>query len=110
VRVRSGGEPGVPGEVIDGGVVVAGGSAAGSAGEGRAERGSAWPVMSSRWVVREHCLAASDGLQIDPICAPHLIGAAGPAAAHIRRISSASPLLFRYCPRVPPALSSGGAR
>jgi hypothetical protein len=39
--------------------------------------------MSSRWVVREHCLAASDGLQIDPICAPHLIGAAGPAAAHI---------------------------
>jgi hypothetical protein len=31
--------PGVPGEVIDGGVVVAGGSAAGSAGEGRAERG-----------------------------------------------------------------------
>jgi hypothetical protein len=30
----------------------------------------------------EHCLAASDGLQIDPICAPHLIGAAGPTAAH----------------------------
>jgi hypothetical protein len=26
----------------------------------------------------EHCLAASDGLQIDPICAPHLTGAAGP--------------------------------
>jgi hypothetical protein len=29
----------------------------------------------------EHCLAAADGLQIDPICAPHLIGAVGPMAA-----------------------------
>jgi hypothetical protein len=29
----------------------------------------------------EHCLAAADGLQIDPICAPHLIGAASPMAA-----------------------------
>ncbi len=44
---------------------------------------SARPVMSSRWVVREHCLAAFAGLQIDPICAPYLIGAADPTAAHI---------------------------
>ena len=52
-------------------------------------------MMGSRRVVREHCLTASDGLQIDPICAPHLIGAAGPTAAH-NGGSGAQPVVDGY--------------